>query len=328
MPCPSISHSSPPLVGKASIGVPSDRRDEPHVEAEAGREPLVVLTFHGGLIKTAERAFLSSLARERAACVESRGGEEGGHPVRRCMAWRERPHSRSGPLPLDGRRGDLQHLGDFLHEPTCPRSSAVRAMRAGRASRVARPPVPRAARTNVDGRGNRSRAGARTRLNVTRYGTAASLGSRVRAGVVHEDPTHGLGGDGEETPSVGPAHVVLVHQSQIRLVHERLGVERTSTTFPAHVRPCQAAQFVLTAGTSASSAPTSPALQRCRSTVTADDGLPRGTHHRVRPWSSREEGTTYAGLARSVADRVRPRAGVPRERMRAYAPHRVATFGG
>jgi hypothetical protein len=62
--------------------------------------------------------------------------------------------------------------------------------------------------------------------------------------VVDEDLPHCPGRDAEEVAAILPAHVLLLHQAQIGLMHEGGGLERVIRTLAPHVgarRPAQLA---------------------------------------------------------------------------------------
>lgn len=53
--------------------------------------------------------------------------------------------------------------------------------------------------------------------------------------VVHENPAHGLGGDGEEVRSTSPVHALLIHEPQVRFVDQSRGLERVPIRLATHV---------------------------------------------------------------------------------------------
>ena len=64
-------------------------------------------------------------------------------------------------------------------------------------------------------------------------------------GVVDEDSAHHPCGDREEVRTVHPLHVPLVHKSQIRLVHERGGIQGVAVALFVELAPRDGVQFVV-----------------------------------------------------------------------------------
>jgi hypothetical protein len=63
--------------------------------------------------------------------------------------------------------------------------------------------------------------------------------------MIDEHAPHQAGGDAEKVRTVLPADTPRVRQFQERFIHQRGGLQRVSAPFPAHVRPCEAAQLPL-----------------------------------------------------------------------------------
>jgi hypothetical protein len=74
---------------------------------------------------------------------------------------------------------------------------------------------------------------------------SSALVGAMTARVVDEDATHDAGGDREEMPAIGPLCARLVHESHIRLVHERRGAECVIGALPAELVVRDAAQIVV-----------------------------------------------------------------------------------
>ena len=63
--------------------------------------------------------------------------------------------------------------------------------------------------------------------------------------VIHQNPSHQLGRNGEEVGAVLPSHVLVVHQSQVSFVDQSGRLQAVTTALPAHVVGRQPAQFVV-----------------------------------------------------------------------------------
>ena len=61
--------------------------------------------------------------------------------------------------------------------------------------------------------------------------------------MIHQDPPHQAGGDGEELRAILPVRLALFHQLQVRLVDQRGGLQGVVRPFAAHVAGGQAMQL-------------------------------------------------------------------------------------
>ena len=76
---------------------------------------------------------------------------------------------------------------------------------------------------------------------------APSLGGLPASGVVDQDPSHGLGGGGEEVPTPPPVQPLALgaDEAEIRLVDEVGGLEHVPGGLPGDPRPGQRPELVV-----------------------------------------------------------------------------------
>ena len=72
---------------------------------------------------------------------------------------------------------------------------------------------------------------------------AAAFQTAPGAGVLDEDPPHGLGRRGEEVPSA--IELLVAHQAQIGFVDQGRGIERVAGPFVRHMTGRELAQLVI-----------------------------------------------------------------------------------
>jgi hypothetical protein len=100
------------------------------------------------------------------------------------------------------------------------------------------------------GRGGRSaqrRGGLIDRKagKISKLAFAAPLEPRFLARLLDQDSPHGFGGGKEMSPSVPLLLVLGTHQPQVRLMHERRGLERLAGLLLGQPRGSQFAQLVI-----------------------------------------------------------------------------------
>jgi len=80
---------------------------------------------------------------------------------------------------------------------------------------------------------------------VERYlkGSASSLSCAMRTGVVHQDVSHHIGGQPQNTGAVVPHGIRAISEPQVGFMYQRGGLEGVIATLEAHFACCQPVQF-------------------------------------------------------------------------------------
>src|SRR5580700_9994766 len=63
--------------------------------------------------------------------------------------------------------------------------------------------------------------------------------------MVNQDATHKLCRNGEKVSAIFEAHPFIVHEPQVRLVHESCGLQRDLLPLASHIVPGEPAQFAI-----------------------------------------------------------------------------------
>ena len=74
---------------------------------------------------------------------------------------------------------------------------------------------------------------------------AAALGVPVPPRVIDQNAPHNLRRDREEVRTIGPLHVLLIHETNVSFIDERGGLKGVALSFPAHVAARESVQFVV-----------------------------------------------------------------------------------
>ena len=67
----------------------------------------------------------------------------------------------------------------------------------------------------------------------------------MAAGVIYEDASHQLGGNGKEMSSILPLHLANINQAQVSLIHESSGLQAVAVPLALHVPAGEAAKFAV-----------------------------------------------------------------------------------
>ena len=77
---------------------------------------------------------------------------------------------------------------------------------------------------------------------------AAAFDPRARPRVIHQDPPHRLGGDGEEAVAIGSGELALPQEPKVDLMNEGGGGERVIARLSPELSPRDVTKFVVHEG--------------------------------------------------------------------------------
>ena len=67
----------------------------------------------------------------------------------------------------------------------------------------------------------------------------------MATGVIYEDASHQLGGNGKEMSSILPLHLANINQAQVSLIHESSGLQAVAVPLALHVPAGEAVKFAV-----------------------------------------------------------------------------------